>query len=40
MIKVVTIVVLLLVAVHLLLYGYLHRRINSAKREKDEQNEG
>ena len=40
MIKVVAIVVLLLVAVHLLLYGYLQRRINSAKREKDEQNEG
>ncbi|HMT40145.1 MAG TPA: hypothetical protein PKC48_00835 [Sphingorhabdus sp.] len=40
MIKVVAIVVLLLVAVHLLLYGYLQRRINAAKREKDKQNEG
>ncbi|WP_275401827.1 hypothetical protein [Sphingorhabdus pulchriflava] len=40
MIKVVAIVALLLVAVHLLLYGYLQRRINAAKREKDKQNEG
>lgn len=40
MIKIVIIVILLLVAVHLLLYGYLQRRINAAKREKDEQNEG
>ena len=40
MIKTVIIVVLLLVAVHLLLYGYLQRRINAAKREKEQQNEG
>lgn len=40
MIKVVVIVLLLLVGVHLLLYGYLQRRINAAKRQKDEQNEG
>lgn len=40
MIKVVVIVFLLLVGVHLLLYGYLQRRINAAKRQKDEQNEG
>lgn len=40
MIKTVIIVALLLVGVHLLLYGYLQRRINAAKREKDEQNEG
>jgi L-asparagine transporter-like permease len=40
MIKVVVIVLLLLVGAHLLLYGYLQRRINAAKRQKDEQNEG
>lgn len=40
MVKVVVIVVLLLVAVHLLLYGYLQRRIDAAKREKEKQNEG
>lgn len=40
MIKVVVVVLLLLVGVHLLLYGYLQRRINAAKRQKDEQNEG
>ena len=40
MIQVVVIVLLLLVGVHLLLYGYLQRRINAAKRQKDEQNEG
>ncbi len=38
MLKIVIIVVLLLVAVHLLLYGYLQRRIDAAKREKDQQN--
>lgn len=40
MLKIVIIVALLLVGVHLLLYGYLQRRIAAAKREKDEQNEG
>ena len=40
MVKVVVIVLLLLVGAHLLLYGYLQRRINAAKRQKDEQNEG
>ncbi|MEI2725024.1 hypothetical protein [Sphingorhabdus sp.] len=40
MIKVVIIVTLLLVGTHLLLYGYLQRRINAAKREKEQQNEG
>jgi nitric oxide reductase large subunit len=40
MLKIVIIVVLLLVAVHLLLYGYLQRRIDAAKREKDQQNDG
>jgi L-asparagine transporter-like permease len=40
MIKVVVIVLLLLVGAHLLLYGYLQRRIKAAKRQKDEQNEG
>ena len=40
MVKVVVIVLLLLVGVHLLLFGYLQRRINAAKRQKDEQNEG
>ncbi|HMS20265.1 hypothetical protein [uncultured Sphingorhabdus sp.] len=40
MIKSGIIVVLLLVGAHLLLYGYLQRRINAAKREKDKQNEG
>jgi hypothetical protein len=39
MIKTVIIVVLLLVAVHLLLYGYLQRRINAAKREKEMHDE-
>ncbi len=40
MVKVVVIVLLLLVGAHLLLYGFLQRRINAAKRQKDEQNEG
>ena len=40
MLKTVIVVALLLVGVHLLLYGYLQRRINAAKREKDKQNEG
>ena len=40
MLKIVIIVVLLLVAVHLLLYGYLQRRSDAAKREKDQQNDG
>jgi RsiW-degrading membrane proteinase PrsW (M82 family) len=40
MVKTVIIVALLLVGAHLLLYGYLQRRINAAKREKDKQNEG
>jgi L-asparagine transporter-like permease len=40
MIKVVVIVVLLLVGVHLLLYGYLQRRIEAARREKELRDEG
>lgn len=40
MIKAVVVVLLLLVGAHLLLYGYLQRRINAAKHQKDEQNEG
>ncbi len=40
MVKAVIIVALLLVGVHLLLYGYLQRRINAAKREKDKLDEG
>ena len=33
--KIITICILLWVGVHLLLYGYLKRRIAAAKRDKD-----
>lgn len=33
--KVIVIIILLWVGVHLLLYGYLRRRIAAAKRDKD-----
>jgi hypothetical protein len=39
MIKTVIIVALLLVGVHFLLYGYLQRRIEAAKREKELRDE-
>jgi hypothetical protein len=37
--KVIAIIVLLLVGFHLLLYGYLQRRINAAKRGKAMEDE-
>lgn len=40
MVKIVIIGLLLLVGVHLLLYGYLQRRIAAAKREKELRDEG
>lgn len=39
MLKIVIIAALLLVGVHLLLYGYLQRRIEAAKREKELRDE-
>jgi Tfp pilus assembly protein PilX len=39
MLKIVIIVALLLVGAHLLLYGYLQRRIAAAKREKELRDE-
>lgn len=39
MIKTVIIVTLLLVGAHLLLYGYLQRRIEAARREKELRDE-
>lgn len=34
--KTIAIIVLLFVAFHLLLYGYMKRRIDAAKRERDD----
>lgn len=39
MLKTVAVILLLLVGVHLLLYGYLQRRIAAAKRDKEREND-
>jgi uncharacterized membrane protein YidH (DUF202 family) len=39
MIKTTLIILLLLIGVHLLLYGYLRRRIEAAKRAREKKND-